>query len=270
VFESKLLRDAQTGEDREVDIVIETKAGIHPLRIGIEVIDHKRPASSPWIESIAQKHEDLPIDKSIVVSRSGFYQPALLKAKARKIDTLTIDQAMASDWKAKIDSMPFINIESFLLPYLTNATLLFDSEDALNEFRGVDLADLPHYRGSGELRGTVLSILEQFLRRPDVLEALCAKAFMDAGIVMEGEFRLERGSYVMGLSNRKYLVTGIVFQAQCKKEVHTATLQKGCYRDTAVVLASGESLGRPVNIAISEIPGDDPRVSVRIRKPLIK
>jgi hypothetical protein len=54
VFGSRLLRDYRSGEDREVDIIIETTSGIHPIRIGIEVIDHKRPASSTWIESIAK------------------------------------------------------------------------------------------------------------------------------------------------------------------------------------------------------------------------
>ena len=73
VFASKLLKDVRSGEDREVDIVIETKSGIHPVVIGIEVIEHKRPASTPWIEGIAKKHEDLAIDKTIAVSRSGFY-----------------------------------------------------------------------------------------------------------------------------------------------------------------------------------------------------
>lgn len=265
VFESKLLRDVHTGEDREVDIVIEAKVGMHAFLIGIEVIDHGRPASSPWIESIAQKHQDLPINKSIVVSRSGFYQPALLKAKAKKIDTLTIDQALSSDWKAKIDGMTFIDIQSFLLPYLTDAKILFDNEDALNECQGPDLAGLLLYRDTGECRGTVQSVLEQFLARPDVRNEIFARAFTDAATSVKGEVRL-RGSYVLGADGRKYLVNGVEFIAKCKKELHSATLQKGRYGDRAVVLASGESMGHPVSIAVSESLGADPVVSVRIGK----
>lgn len=125
VSASQLLKDARTGDDREVDIVIETTSGIHPLRIGIEVIDRKRPADGPWMEGIAKKHEDLPIDKSIAVSRSGFYRPALIKAEAYKIDALTVNEVTELDWKAKIDSIPSVRLESFLLPYLTNATIIF-------------------------------------------------------------------------------------------------------------------------------------------------
>jgi hypothetical protein len=105
VHASRLLQDAASGERREVDIVIEHSTGIHPVRIGIEVIAHKRPASSTWIESIAAKHRDLPIDKTIAVSKSGYYKPALKKAEARKIDALTLEQATDLDWPSKLDAL---------------------------------------------------------------------------------------------------------------------------------------------------------------------
>src|SRR5215208_4058954 len=98
VTESKEFIDQVTGEKREVDIVIETKSGVHPFIIGIECRDRKRPADAPWIEEIASKHQDIGINKTIVVSRSGFYKPALRKAKQRKIDALTLSEAQESDW----------------------------------------------------------------------------------------------------------------------------------------------------------------------------
>jgi hypothetical protein len=266
IYESKMLKDIRTGEDREVDIVIDTEAGIHPLRIGIEVIDRKRPASSPWIESIAKKHEDLPIDKSIVVSRSGFYRPAIQKAQALKIDTLTLKEATDLDWKAKIDSMPFVHIESFLLPYLTEATVFFVDENSLNKIKDLDLSDLSLYHPSGEPRGTLLSILEQFLAREDVIKALRKKAFTDAATVVEGEFRPEKGSYILGSGGAQHLVSGIAFKAKCRKEINAAQLHKGRYQDTAVVFASGHSFGRPVRIVISETPKEDPLVTMRVYK----
>jgi len=266
VYESRMLKDICTGEDREVDIVIDTEAGVHPLRIGIEVIDHERPASSPWIESIAKKHEDLPIDKSIVVSRSGFYRPAMRKAQALKIDTLTLKEATDLDWKAKIDSVPSIHIESFLLPYLTEATVLFADENSLSTMKDLDLPNLSLYRPSGESRGTLLSILKQFLAREDVIKALRERAFTDAATVVEGEFRLQKGSYILGGGGTQHPVSGIAFKAKCSKEINIAQLQKGRYRDAAVVLASGHSFGRPVRIVISETSKEDPLVTMRVYK----
>jgi len=266
IHESKMLKDIRTGEDREVDIVIDTEAGVHPLRIGIEVIDHKRPASTPLIESIAKKHEDLPINKSIMVSRSGFYRPAMKKAQSLKIDTLTLKEATDLDWKAKIDSMPYVHIVSFLLPYLTQATVIFADKNSLNTMKDLDLPNLPLYRPSGESRGTLLSILKQFLAREDVTKALSEKAFTDTATAVEGEFRPEKGSYILESGGTQHLVSRIAFKAICRKEIEAAQLQKGRYRDTAVVLASGHSFEHPVHIVISETPKADPLVSIRVHK----
>src|SRR5918994_4742947 len=52
VTESKEFRDSVTGKLREVDIAIGTKVGVHSVTIGIECIDHKRPAAVTWIERI--------------------------------------------------------------------------------------------------------------------------------------------------------------------------------------------------------------------------
>ena len=98
--ESKLSPDQRTGAKREADIIIETTAGIHPLVIGIECIDHNIPGTVPWIEEIFAKHQDLLVNKSIAVSRSGFAKTALKKAKSLKIETLTLDEASELDWVA--------------------------------------------------------------------------------------------------------------------------------------------------------------------------
>ena len=81
VRESVLLKDLRTGEEREVDIILEGMVSSYKTTIGIEVIDRSRPASTPWVEAMYQKHADLPIDKTILVSRSGFYAPASEKAR---------------------------------------------------------------------------------------------------------------------------------------------------------------------------------------------
>jgi hypothetical protein len=116
VTESREFIDQVTGQPREVDIVIETKVGTHPFVIGIECVDRNRPMGAPWIEQIHNKHQDLgDIDKTIVVSKSGFTKPALKKAKQRKIEALTLNEARGSNWvlyTSRLASLESINVVS--------------------------------------------------------------------------------------------------------------------------------------------------------------
>ena len=77
VTESKLLMDAVLGVEREVDIVIEGELDGEPIVISMEVIERNRPASLPWVQEQIQKHRNLPTNRLILVSQSGFYRPAL-------------------------------------------------------------------------------------------------------------------------------------------------------------------------------------------------
>ena len=72
VTESKLLKDILTGEEREVDTVIETKVSGHTITIGIECRDRDRRADVEWIDQLLGKYQNLPVHKIIAVSRSGF------------------------------------------------------------------------------------------------------------------------------------------------------------------------------------------------------
>ncbi len=91
-----MLRDKITGEEREVDIVIQSRAGTYDVAIGIEVVGWSRPAGTPWIERMRAKHANLPVDKLILVSESGFAKPAIKKAAFYNIETLQIEEAMAT------------------------------------------------------------------------------------------------------------------------------------------------------------------------------
>ncbi len=99
VRESALLVDKTNAEEREVDILISSTIAEYPVNVAIEVIDHKRRADTPWVEEMYGKHESLPTDKLVLVSRAGFYKPALEKAKFLGIETITFDEALKTDWE---------------------------------------------------------------------------------------------------------------------------------------------------------------------------
>jgi len=98
VTESKMLTHRLTGEEREVDIVLESNLGAHSLIVSIECVDKKRPASSPWVESMAKKHEFLPTSKLVLWSANGFYRPAIVTAEKLGIDIVSQSDNTNIEW----------------------------------------------------------------------------------------------------------------------------------------------------------------------------
>lgn len=266
VTSSKLLEDSRTGEPREVDIVIETISGIHPFTIGIEVTEQKRPATSTWIEGIAKKHEDLPINKTIVVSLSGFYKPALIKSYAYKIDAYSLRDATSLDWKSIIDEIPSIIMESFLIPYLTDAIVGFADKTSLKVFDGIDFSSLELFNPSGLARGSLSSILNREISSPEFINQIEDKAFVDSGTIVEGRLHFKNGAYILDSKNNKHKVDLIQFRMKCRKEIVDTKTLKGRYGDVAVVMGSGGSFNHKTQIVISEKENEPPVIAVNIKK----
>ena len=102
IEESAMLPERGTGELREVDILITLDEGRHRVKIGIECQDRSRPATKQWVEGIAKKHEELGINKTILVSASGFYSAAKRKADALFITTLDFAAVNDTDWPNEV------------------------------------------------------------------------------------------------------------------------------------------------------------------------
>jgi hypothetical protein len=113
VTESKMLRDKETGAEREVDIVIESDIVGERITIGVECNAEARPASVEWVEQMRGKHQALPTDKVILVSRSGFYKNAIKKAELYGYSTISLGEAIAADWTRIVGKKPAMYFESF-------------------------------------------------------------------------------------------------------------------------------------------------------------
>jgi hypothetical protein len=263
VTESALLRDQHTGEDREVDVLIEFNSGIHPIRIGIETIDHSRPASTPWVEQIAKKHEHLGIHRTVLVSRAGFYRPALEKAAHLNLTALTLEDASKSDWRSKLDALPGVTIETFLVPYLTGAALLLAESDGPPPST-IDLRSLHVFASDGADRGALRDIARKVLELPEIVRQIEEKAFENDGTRVDLHWRFEPGSYVE-IEGRRRTALGLDIVAKCRKDVTRATIEKGRYGPAAAVLATGAALGHPVQVVLTEQQGKDTIASIAIR-----
>lgn len=124
VTESKLLPDVRSGRAVEVDIVVEGTVGEVQVVIGIECTSGRRPATVEWINEMTGKHADLPVNKTVLVSRSGFTAEAVAKASMLGIEALPILDAEArdwADWLYKLDALRFAGFT--LSPQQVSATI---------------------------------------------------------------------------------------------------------------------------------------------------
>lgn len=102
VEESAMLPERVSGELREVDILISLDEGHHRVRIGIECQDRSRPATKQWVESIAKKHEELGINKTVLVSSAGFHASARRRAESLFMSVLDIAHINRADWPTEV------------------------------------------------------------------------------------------------------------------------------------------------------------------------
>jgi len=98
IYESAMLKDMDTGESREVDILIISHEANYQLLISIEVVEWTRKADVPWVEKMIQKHKRLPTNKLVLISKSGFTKSALMKAKTHGVETIELESALNIDW----------------------------------------------------------------------------------------------------------------------------------------------------------------------------
>jgi len=113
VTESKLLKNRHTGISAEVDVVIEAKVAGHDVTLGIECTAGKRPATVEWVQRMIGKHQDMPIDTSILVSQSGFTRNAKKTADASGVLAITLTEAQEADWKHVLGSLDTLVLGSW-------------------------------------------------------------------------------------------------------------------------------------------------------------
>lgn len=140
----------EAGEEREVDVLIEAEVGGHPIKLAVEARDHARPQDKTWIDNLLGRYRDLPIDHVIAVSSSGFTSGALKKADRVNIETLTLDEALATDWPEEVFRLTAVFVElkhelKFARPHYVRDSPEVDGET----LKGLGIAD-----GDGNVEST--------------------------------------------------------------------------------------------------------------------
>ena len=87
----------RVGGEREVDVVIRSKVAGHEVILSVEAADRGRKADSTWVEQLVAKHRNLPTSRLVLVSESGFYDPARKLAEAENAVPLAPEDLDADD-----------------------------------------------------------------------------------------------------------------------------------------------------------------------------
>jgi hypothetical protein len=114
VHESKMLKDMQTQQDREVDVCIAGKLDGQDILVSIECSSLSRANDIRWVEQMISKHQRLPTNKLILASQNGFTKSALKLACQNNVECISLLE---------------IESENFLPDFKLNKSLYFRLSD---------------------------------------------------------------------------------------------------------------------------------------------
>jgi hypothetical protein len=169
VEESALLRNRVTGRRREVDVVIQREAAGHTVTVGVEASSTGRPASVTWVEQMIGKHSDLPTDKLVLVSETGFTPQAREYAEAKGVVALAPEDLTSDDPSfVVVNRLRSIWPKSVVLtPTRAPRVAVRRPDDELKWFRA--MPDHMLFFGDGSVAGTVEDVVRAFFEGAELL-----------------------------------------------------------------------------------------------------
>jgi hypothetical protein len=145
VTESALLEELNIPDPipREVDVLVERIIDGKVTRIAIECRDRNAKDDITWIDGLIGKYLNLPVQRVVAVSNSGFTSTAVQKAKANRIELRSLKDAITTDWPAEFRKFGLachnmhITVERF--------SLIFEDEhpNSLSTLDQVEITDGP-------------------------------------------------------------------------------------------------------------------------------
>jgi hypothetical protein len=98
---SAMVKTVGSEDEREIDILVETKTGLYRIKMAVEIKDEGRPLDVETFDTYVGKYfgkQPVAVDKLVLVSRSGFTASVRRKASNTGVELLTLQQARDRDW----------------------------------------------------------------------------------------------------------------------------------------------------------------------------
>jgi hypothetical protein len=258
VTESRMLKDSCTGQFREVDVVLDGEAAGYPMLVSIEARDRGRVADVNWVEAMAKKHDDLPTDKLVLWSRTGFSKNAAAKAQALGIITVKSKTLADAPWARLAQSLNGGSIkwvrpkfELFVDVVLTSGTVVRwpASSDSIL-YRRRDGAEL--------VIGTILAHLEQTKELRTALLDNTTKGENDFYCIFEPPEECE----VTSSGGETAIVKRVIIGLRTATEVLPVSLGTIVHEDVATSLGELKVSDGTLRVVMREPALGDPVVTV--------
>lgn len=268
VRESGGLTDRITGQFREVDILIELHVHGYPIVIAVECTMKSRPASVTWVEEMLQKHADLPTDKLVLVSGSGFTSTAAAKARAKNVPILHLQDLEDHAWTTVVGKQEQLVLES--VRARIGVSVISEPDE---NWPGQLLSRADVLR-RGDLDVRVARLIDAVLAQPELMEVALR---ISSGAEGEGctiQLQPAPGIFAIRSDGESIPVLDllVVFIPSIRRD--TIQLRSGVMGDAAVAFGGvRDKSGRELDISLVEhphtglratwterIPGELPRV----------
>lgn len=257
VTESKLLVDRVTKAEREVDVVIETATGDLEITIGIEVIAHNRRAGLEWLNKMWGKHKNLPTDKLVLVSKSGFTKTAIDEGEVLGIELMTLDEAIVADWTLIVNKLKEVFLaRCYFAPTECRAVLAEEYQQPDDPIVGPDLI---LYNSQDQPQGTILEIIEQVLKQPSILENIYNREDRMNVSSFEIKSPVPDGSYLLDSTNTPRKVRALRVKGGCKFLIDPVSLEHHTYEKAQI--AFGEASVSEGEVLLSVVERDDGKMT---------
>jgi hypothetical protein len=263
VRESAPVLDNKTGKPREVDVLIETVSGVHPIRIAVECQDRSRPATEEWIDQLHGKYRDLDVDKVVAVARKGFTAGARAKAEAVGIRTLSLIEADAADWQSEIAAVD--EIEGFEVDVTIEdmALTVDDENDPMIQRLPTHALELHVYDSEGRALGSVAEVIARsLLKQPDVSERV-AQTLDAEPVKYMSAVQLTNAFLHDELGGQQPLHAARAQLMMKARRRATALVERSDYADAHVVHGTITLGGKRISLALVAKPGSGASVGFR-------
>jgi hypothetical protein len=248
IVESALVEDSRDRTPREIDIAIEVPIGARTLVVAVECIDHRRKADVQWVDTMIGKYRDLPVDRVIAVSKSGFTMAAKRKASLNRIDAISFADAERIDWDAAFGTPVAVEYQHIQVRI---GTIQYQVETDFDFTHWptdvIMLADV--IAGNGERLGSVRDVCQQIRDLPgprdQALEALDAPGGIRA--VVRGE--MPSGTRMIFATGYQCQLFWIDLELHFSREDVSVPLEHVRYGESHVAHAESARDGHRLHVA---------------------